>query len=105
MIGGRPISQFRPNEKSIYQPSVSIRCLIGLQASGEDSIAIVVLTWRAWNPNISLRSPVSIAVVVKVITPPLRDGPEVLAMPPPLFAVAASVSIGVTTYFLALSLI
>ena len=89
----------------MYQPSVSIFCFMGVQASADDSIRKLVFTCRAWKPNISLRSPVSTAFVVYVITPPRRDGVEVIS---PLVAVVAGaespLSIGVMTYFLALSL-
>src|SRR3974377_285385 len=61
-------------DRSAYQPSISIFMFDLLQASGLDAIVIVDFTWRALNPSMSCRSPVSLAVRVMVTTPPLRAG-------------------------------
>src|SRR5882724_7931517 len=62
----------------MYQPSVSIFIFCCWHASGEESNVTDVLICRALNPNICLRSPVSVDTEVTVTIPPFRDsgGPE-----------------------------
>src|SRR5258706_14836739 len=100
IIGGlAPLSQFRPRLRSMYQPSCSMCMLSGLQASGDDSIRTEVFTCRAVNPNISLRSPVSVAVITLVITPPRCDGPLTLAAGAAVDPSESPDSMGVIMYF------
>src|SRR5208283_1374876 len=85
-------AQENPAERSAYQPSVSISMWDWLQASGLDSMIMDVLMWRAWYPNMSWRSPVSVELRVIVTIPPLRAGvssPPAISRPMPLvFGVA-----------------
>src|SRR4030095_6766718 len=96
--GGRCEPQFKPYSRLMYQPSRSIFMLLGLQASGDDSIMVVLFRCRAVNPNMSLRSPVSIVFMVIVTTPPRRDGPALGRGPLGAAASVSPESIGVMMY-------
>ena len=90
----------------MYQPSFSIFILFCEQAPGPDSIIVVRFRWRAVNPNISLRSPVSTVLIAHRHDAALfalsRQHP---AASPPAPAVSPSSAKELMMYLRALSLI
>src|SRR5437868_2006593 len=72
--GITPMEQESAGAMSAYQPSLSLRMLVFEQASALDSVLIVLLMCRTLSPSSFCRSPVSIVLMLKTMTPPFPAG-------------------------------